>query len=304
MDTCKRLFMSGVWFIGLLGVSIAVSGAFFLRTAFAATPSAQNLSKAEELYQHTDYESSLALLDKKSFEPSVTFLMGRDYFMLGDFKQSSEYLQRATEADPRNAQYMDWLGRAYGRRAETSNVILAPEYASKARQAFERSVELNPKNGDALSDLFDYYLEAPGFLGGGFDKAEQIADQIASIDPPEGFLEKSRLAQQRKEYQRAEEQLRQAVALAPRSIGQLLELAKFLATQGRAHESEAVLQQACHIAPDSPRVWFAQADIYIKQKRNFDEAKNLLQKYMQASLTVDDPPKQEAQHLLKLAGGV
>ncbi len=287
--------MSGVWLAGLLGVAMALSGASL------ATP---NLSRAEELYQHTDYEGSLALLDKKSFEPAATFLMGRDYFMLGDFKKSTEYLQRATEAVPQNAEYVDWLGRALGRRAETSNMILAPAFAAKAREAFERSVQLNPKNSEALSDLFDYYLEAPGFLGGGFDKAAQIANQVASIDPPEGFSEKSRLAQKRKEYPRAEEQLRQAIAVAPRSVGQLIELAKFLANQGRTHESDAVFQQAQRVAPNSPRVWFAQAKIYIKQNRNLDEARNLLEKYVQASLTVDDPPKQEALRLLKQAGGV
>lgn len=295
MDTGKRLFMSGVWLVALLGVSIALSG---------ASPAMSNLSKAEELYQHTDYEGSLSVLDKKSFEPAVLFLIGRDYFMLGDFKKSTEYLQRATEAAPQNAEYMDWLGRAFGRRAETSNMILAPAFAAKAREAFERSVQLNPKNSEALSDLFDYYLEAPGFLGGGFDKAARIADQVALIDPPEGFSEKSRLAQKRKEYPRAEEQLRQAITVAPRSVGQLIELAKFLANQGRTHESDAVFQQAQRVAPNSPRIWFAQAKIYIKQNRNLDEARNLLEKYVQASLTVDDPPRQEALRLLKQAGGV
>lgn len=295
MDTCKRLFMSGVGLVALLGAVMSVS---------AASLATANLPRAEELYQRTDYEGSLARLDKKSLDPVADFLMGRDYYMLADFKKSTEYIERAIQADPQNARYMDWLGRAYGRRAETSNAILAPALASKARHAFERSVQLNPKDTDALGDLFDYYLEAPGFLGGGFDKATQIADQIASIDPYEGFFEKSRLAQQRKEYQRAEEQLRQAVAIAPRTVGRLLELAELLATQGRAHESEAVLQQARRLQPDSPRVWFAQAGLYIQQNRNLDEARNLLQKYMQAPLTVDDPPKQEALHLLKLAGGV
>ncbi len=295
MDTGKRLFMSGAWLVALLGVSMALSG---------ASPATSNLFKAEELYQHTDYEGSLAVLDKKSFEPAVLFLIGRDYFMLGDFKKSTEYLQQATETAPQNAEYMDWLGRAFGRRAETSNMILAPAFAAKAREAFERSVQLNPKNSEALSDLFDYYLEAPGFLGGGFDKAARIADQVALVDPPEGFSEKSRLAQKRKEYPRAEEQLRQAIAVAPRSVGQLIELAKFLANQGRTHESDAVFQQAQRVAPNSPRVWFAQAKIYIKQNRNLDQARNLLEKYVQSSLTVDDPPRQEALRLLKQAGGV
>lgn len=297
MDTYRRLSMRGVWLFALLGVSMGLSAA-------SLSTSSRNLSKAEDLYQHTDYEGSLALLNKKSLDPATAFLMGRNYFMLCDFKKSTEYLQRAAEAAPENAEYADWLGRALGRRAETSNLLLAPGFAAKAREAFERSVQLNPKNSEALSDLFDYYLEAPGFLGGGFDKASRIADQVALVDPPEGFSEKSRLAQKRKEYRRAEEQLRQAIAVAPRSVGQLIELAKFLANQGRTHETDAVLMEAQRMAPDSPRVWFAQAKIYINQNRNLEEARSLLQKYVQAPLTVDDPPKQEALRLLKQAGGV
>jgi len=265
---------------------------------------AQSLTKAEDLYKHTEYLASLELLDKSSSDPATNFLIGRDYFMLSDFKQAADYLQKATDGQPDNAAYIDWLGRAFGKRAETSNPLLAPGFASKARQAFERSVQLNPKDSDALSDLFDYYLEAPGFLGGGHDKAMKIADQISTVDPAEGHYEKAKLAQKRKEYQNAEDQLRQAVAVAPSSVGQLIELAKFLGNQGRMRESEAVFQQAQQVAPESPRIWFARANLYIKQRRNLDEAKNLLQRYMHAPVTVDDPPKEEALRLLKQVGGV
>jgi tetratricopeptide (TPR) repeat protein len=295
MHTYKKLSMARVGTVGVACAAIALCGSPLL---------AADLGKAEELYKHTDFERSLALLDMKSIDPATDFLIGRNYFMLCDFKKATEYLQRATNTEPNNSEYMDWLGRGYGRRAETSNMILAFGFASKARQAFERSVQLNPKNSDALSDLFDYYLEAPGFLGGGFDKASKIADQVAAIDPSESLSERSRLAQKHKEYRRAEDQLRQAVAAAPRSVGQLLELAKFLANQGRTHESDAILQQARSVAPESPRIWFAQANIYIKQNRNLEQARNLLQKYMQAPVTVDDPPKQEALRLLKQVGGV
>ena len=51
-------------------------------------------------------------------------------------------------------------------------------HASKARQYFERAVALDPANEEAMNDLFDYYLQAPGFLGGGFERAEQVAKRI------------------------------------------------------------------------------------------------------------------------------
>jgi tetratricopeptide (TPR) repeat protein len=265
---------------------------------------AQDLTKAEELYQRTNFEASLALLDKHSSNGPATFLMGRDYLMLGDFKKASDYLQKAVTAEPDNSEYVDWLGRAYGRRAETANPLMAPALASKAREAFEKAVALNGSNSDALSDLFDFYLDAPGFLGGGADKAGAVASRMTLVDPSEGYFEEAKLAQKHQQYQRAEQRLRQAVAMAPHELGHLIALAKFLSSQGRTGESDAVFQQAEKINPNAPKLWYARADVLIKQKRNLDEAKLLLQKYVNAPITVNDPPRDKAVRLLKEVGGV
>ncbi len=269
----------------------------------AAFAPAQDLRKAEELYNRTSYEVSLAMLDKNSQNAATNFLLGRNYFMTGEFKKASDYLEKATGVNPARSEYMDWLGRAYGKRAETSNPIMAPSYAAKARRAFEKSVELDPQNRDALDDLFDYYLEAPGFLGGGFDKAAVVAEKLSAIDPGEAYYDQFKLDQKRKEFGNAEQHLRQAVASAPHSVGHLLALAKFLATQGRLTESDALFAKARQVAPNNPTVWFAQADALVKQRRNLEEAKALLTKYVHAPITADDPPREEAQRLLKQAGG-
>lgn len=263
----------------------------------------QDMAKAENLYKHTEYQASLDVLDKHSVDAPSNFLAARDYYMLGDFKKSVDYLQKATQAQPNNSEYWDWLGRAYGRRAETSNPLAAPGYATKARIAFEKSVALDATNRDALSDLFDYYLEAPGFLGGGYDKATTVVDKTARIDASEAYFQQAKLAQKKKEYESAEIHFRKAVESGPREIGHLLSLARFLATQGRVRESDAVFLQAQQTAPNEPTVWFARADVLIKGNRNLDEARNLLEKYVNAPVTVDDPPKTEALRLLKQVGG-
>jgi cytochrome c-type biogenesis protein CcmH/NrfG len=278
--------------------------AIFLALAFGSyLPAAQDLAKAEELYNRTDYERSLSLLDKHSNDPAINFLIGRNQFMTGNFKAASDAFEKAIQASPSNSEYFDWLGRAYGRRAETSNPVMAPAWASRARRAFEKSVQLDPKNKDALADLFDYYLEAPGFLGGGYDKAFSVAEKVSAIDPGEAYYDRFKLDQKRKEFGSAEQHLRQAVAAAPHSVGHIIALAKYLANQGRISESDALFANAQQVAPDNPRVWFAQADVLVKQKRNLNEARALLTKYVNAPITADDPPRQEALQLLKQVGG-
>jgi tetratricopeptide (TPR) repeat protein len=260
--------------------------------------------KAEDLYRRTEYRQSLALLSEGSGNAAVNNLIGRNYFMMGDFKKAIDYFQRAAGAEPGNSEYALWLGRAWGRRAETSNPLTAPGYASKARQWMEKAVELNDKNSEALSDLFDYYLEAPGFLGGGYDKAEVIARKIVDVDPAEGYFARARLAEKRRENGTAEVQLRHAVEIAPKQVGRVLDLAKFLANEGKQQESDALFAKAETMAPETPKVWYARADALIKQKRNLDEARRLLQRYLQSSsITPDDPSKNDAQRLLKQAAG-
>lgn len=268
----------------------------------ASNPVGPHLNEAESRYQRTDYEGSLGLLRDQSDGAGTNFLKARDYYMLADYRKAIDSLQKAIATQPENAEYMDWLGKIYGKRAEVSNPLLAPGLAVKARQCFERSVELDPRNSEALEDLFDYYVEAPGFLGGGYDKASDIASKIAAVDPSEGHFVRAKLAQKRKEFAEAESHFRRAVEADPHAIGHRIALARFLANQGRIRESDEVFGAAQKEQPQAARLWFARADILIRQNRDLGEAKALLQRYMQASLTVDDPPKKQALELLKQAG--
>lgn len=263
-----------------------------------------HLNEAEGRYQRTDYAGSLSLLNQQTDDAGANFLIARDYYMLADYRKATDYLQKAVSEAPGNGEYMDWLGKTYGKRAETSNPLLAPALAVKARESFEHSVQLDPRNSEALEDLFDYYLNAPGFLGGGSDKAEATAAKIAAVDPSEGHFVRAKLAQKRKEYSDAELHLRQAIAVDPKAVGHQIALARFLAQQGRTGESDAILLAAQREQPNSPRLWFARADILIAQNRDLPQAISLLERYLQTSLTVDDPPREEAVKLLKQAGGV
>lgn len=271
-------------------------------TAGLLAAGSPDLERARNLYNLTAFDQSLRVLEAISVKDAAVYeLMGRDFYMQGDYKRSAEAMEKALAAEPSVAGHALWLGRAYGRRAETASLFTAPGYASKARQCFERAAELDPRNLEALADLFDYYLEAPGFLGGGMEKAQRTAVQIAQISPAEGYLAKAKLAEKRNEYSTAETHLRHAVEAAPQRIGKLIELARFLVKQGRAQEADQSLSLAEKIEPGSPRLMLAKADLYIKTGRK-REAREILQRYLSAQLTPEDPPRSEARRLLRQAG--
>ncbi len=258
-------------------------------------------SEALRLYHETKYEEAIKILQSQKDTESIQ-LLGQSWFMLGEFKKASEAFEKANAAQPADSDIEMWLGRAYGRRAETANPLFAPKLAVKARQHFERAVDLDPRNVIAMNDLFEYYFSAPGFLGGGKDKAAALSLRIAQLDKAEGHYTTARLAEDRKEFNTAEQQLRRAVEEAPSQVGRILDLAKFLAKQGRSTESEAEFQRAEKIAPNSPKICYTGVPIYFKLKKKLPEARTSLKKYLEASLTPHDPSRQEAEKLIRSAG--
>ena len=280
----------------------------FLWIVFAglalAEASSTELERARTLYERTEYKAVLDLLNPVPGKNAETYaLLGQARLMNGEHKRAAEMFEKAVALEPGNSRYMHWLGRAYGLQAESANVFSAPGLAVKARQAFERSVALDPSNKEALNDLFEFYMDAPGLLGGGLNRAEQLIPQIARTDEAEGHFAKAQLADKRKDFNSAEQQLRRAMELAPRQVGRVLDLAKFLSRHGRFSESDQVFAQALKLAPNSPQVMYDRAAMLIQQKRNLDEAGALLERYLKSPLTPDNVPREKAIELLKLAKG-
>jgi tetratricopeptide (TPR) repeat protein len=261
-------------------------------------------SRALSLYQKTDYSAAITVLNQSPPDAKNLRLLGQCYFMLGDFKKSTEALERSAVLDPDDSMIQTWLGRAWGRRAETSFAVNAIGYATKTRQSFEKALQMDPGNTEALGDLFDFYMDAPGIIGGGLDKAAGLLPQFSKYDPVGGYLAQARIDERKKQFGRAEAGFRRALQAEPRKVGLIIDLAQFLARQGRYDESEEVFRQAVNVAPDAPRILFARASSYIGAKRNLDQARDLLKKYIAANnLTPEDPARWEAANLLKKAEG-
>jgi Flp pilus assembly protein TadD len=275
-----------------------------LLLSLTASASQDLLDRAKELYQRTDYQASLQLLSTDPAPNAATHcLIGKNHFMQGEWKQAMDSFEQAVELAPTDAEYALWLGRAYGRRAETSNWMIAGFLAAKTRQYLEKAVALSPHYNEALNDLFAYYLEAPGFLGGGTDKAEAIAQRIAERSPAEYHFAEAQLAEKRKDYPAAEQHLHQAIEQAPREVGRVIDLATYLARRGRLEDSDRIFEQAEKLAPGDRRIAFARAKTDIEHKRNLEEARRLLKRYLESTIIPDDPPKQSAEKLLQQAQG-
>ena len=274
--------------------------ALALSLAAGARGGSMDLQQAEEHYRRTDYGAALRiLLPYSPKNASVYALIGKTYFMDGQYRESTAYFEKAIAEDSSNSGYYDWLGRAYGRRAEEAVFVAAIPFASKTRESFERAVALDSRNLEALGDLFEYYLQAPGIVGGGVDKAQNIAVRIGQVSEIESHYVRARLAEKRKDHAAAEQEYRKAMDLAPADAGRIVDLARFLCNQGKYVECDALFVRAEQAQPDSSKVLYARAAAYVHSGRNLPEARRLLQRYLELPHTPDDPSRSEVSRLLK-----
>jgi hypothetical protein len=101
-------------------------------------------------------------------------LLCRVYYQEERWDDAIHECETAVRLMPTDSGYHLWLGRAYGEKADSIHSIKAYGLAKKVRDEFERAVQLDGENVDALSDLGDFYTAAPGIVGGGKKKAQGV----------------------------------------------------------------------------------------------------------------------------------
>lgn len=259
-----------------------------------------DVASARARYERTDYAGALKLLTGAPASAETLLLTGQCHYHLRDYRKAIDALERAEKAAPRDAAVLHWLGRAWGRRAESANPFQAPGFAVRAHKAFEQAVALDPAREEAVSDLIEYYLEAPGFLGGGVDKALALADkELKTRNLAQFHYVLAQISRKRKQDDAAERELRRAAELDPSSAGRLADLALFIARRGRLSEAERLLATAARLEPKAPGWRFTLAQMYVEANVKFSEARRLLEEYLKLPLTPDDPPRVEAEALLR-----
>lgn len=247
--------------------------------------------------------AALALLLAGAAEdPEQLFQAGQQAYAAEDYEKAMSLFEKAIAVQPRTARYHNWYGKACGRRAERVVFFRAMGLAKKVAASFEKAVELEPGNADALNDLLEFYLAAPSVVGGGSDKAPPLAARLAKISAAEGHRAQALILAKKKDYAGAESEYRRALELEPDKVGRLLDLAAFLAERGRHPEADALFDRAARLAPGAPEYLFTRGKQLALARRNPQQARELLEQYLKSARKPDDPPVSEVQNLLKKLG--
>ena len=228
-------------------------------------------------------------------------LLCRAYFSLDEWDKGVSECEKAVSLAPNNGQFHLWLGRAYGEKAARSSFLAAASLARKVRSEFETAVHLSPKNVDAHSDLAEFYLEAPGIVGGGRDKAEQQANTLATLDPGAAHWVKARIAEKRGDYATADREYHETITASHGSASAWLNLGIFYKHRGQLDQMQEALQHVRSAPLDRPDALVDAADVLIQTQRNLPEAAQLLRSYLNSSSKVEQAPAFKVYYLLGMA---
>jgi tetratricopeptide (TPR) repeat protein len=260
-----------------------------------------NLDEGTGLYRKGEFKKSVEVLEKlASSSPAETdakLWLGKAYLKTRDWDKAVREMEKVVELQPSNARYHLWLGRACGAKASHIFKPLALGWAKRVVKEFETARRLAPKDLDIRFDLLEFYMEAPGALGGGKEKAEAEAKEIAKLNPSKGYTARAIIFQKNKNWEQAKKEFTQATVEYPVSDS-FKDLAGFLFERKDYKGALESAQKALELKSNSKGAQLLAAASRIKLKSDLDYALRILQALAEGPLDDNDPVFEEVHYWL------
>jgi cytochrome c-type biogenesis protein CcmH/NrfG len=193
--------------------------ALALCLAAASTTAFANAADIEALLKARDpgaLSRAQAFVEANEANARAWVLLARAQLQKGEAEEAVESAEQAVELAPNDAQAQFWLGNSLGMRIGQVNMLRKMAMAPDLRDAFEAAVRLDGNLLDARSALIQFYLQAPGAMGGGVEKAQAQQAEIAKRNPARGHLAQATIERaHNKDNAAAMRAIDAAVAAAP-----------------------------------------------------------------------------------------
>ena len=255
---------------------------------------------ARELLDSGRADDALRLLNGPSGERSAESnnYLCRVYYALEDWDNAVRYCERAVKGEPRNAIFQLWMGRSYGQKANVSNPVWAFPLARKTVAAFALAHRLDRTNMEIARDLAEFYTAAPAIVGGGNDKALNLATEIASEHPSDAAWMRGMAAASAGHHDEAEREFTDAIRLDHDSATTCLDLAHYLRDRKSWDRFQQTVERAMQSPGIQPEDRYNAAEMLLRTNRNLDGAARLMRAYIHGEHTEEQAPVFRAHYLL------
>ncbi|GGA56944.1 hypothetical protein GCM10011507_05340 [Edaphobacter acidisoli] len=257
--------------------------------AFAAGDTAQ----ANLLLQQGKVDQASTLLHQAISEQpgdaGAHALLCRVYYAQDMADSAVSECEKAANNAPNDSDTQMWLGRAYGLKASHANPVVAFSYARKVASSFQRAIQIDPDNVHAMNDLGEYYVDAPGIVGGGIDKAQNLASQMRTRFPAQSHRLLALIAEKKGDLTTAESEFK-AAADAAKTPEAYVDLGHFYQRHHEPDKAVAPLQAAIDADRHRDAALVDAASILTAAHRSPDLAESVLREYLASSAKSDAAP--------------
>jgi tetratricopeptide (TPR) repeat protein len=241
----------------------------------------------EALYDAGSYSAAAQALqtavDRSPNDASLYHWLGRCYFEIRDFDRSIANWERAVALNSARSEYHDWLGRAYGRKAEQdahTKMASALSLARRTHHEFEVAVQLDSRNIDAQRDLISFMASAPSNLGGGEERALSQIDALSAVDAVEGMLARADLYAERKKFEQAGDEYQKVLKSVPDRIDAYFEVADYYRDRSDAEHMDQAVESALKVAPSDRRLNYYRGVALVLANKDSETSERDLRTYI------------------------
>lgn len=270
--------------------------------AFAAPNVKQdgNLDEARRAFEGSEYSRAIQMLqeaaDKQPKNGDIQLLLTKSYLELQEHEAAIHSAERAVALNPESSVYHEWLGRAYGEKADHAGWFSAISLAKKTRKEFQTAVELDNRNFSARQALIEFDCSAPGMVGGGEEKAQPHIKQLMDLDAAEGHYAAGNCRRQKKDFAVADEEFTKALENRPRSGELIYDIGDYAVKREQAQLLLVVAEAGERAVPNDPRGEFYRAVSFVLEKERPEEAEKLLREYAKRAPKRSGFPSPAAAH--------
>jgi hypothetical protein len=199
-------------------------------------------------------------------DPLANFLLSQIRNAFGDHESPLPLAEKAVALDGAVAKYHRQVAEVLGVMAQHAGVWQQLMLARRFHKEIDIALMVDSRDIQALRDLMEFYLLAPGIAGGDDHKAASTADRIGAIDPVEGYLAQARLAEFHKQPDKREEFLKKAANSQPPRYQPQVELAQFYLSRDHfnATAAEQHARAAQMLDPGRVPAYAALAEAYVE----------------------------------------
>ena len=238
------------------------------------------LEAAQQAFERSEYPKAVQLLQilaaKNPNNAEAQLLLARSYYELEQRDAAVNSAEKAVALDPENSLYHEWLGRAYGEKADHASMFSAMSLARKARKEFEKAVELDEKNFSAIQELIEFDCAAPGIVGGGEDKAKTEIAKLTQMDAAEGHYAAGNCRRQKKDFDAADAEFTKALQSNPKSVDVIYDIGDYAVKRAQPERLLEVAAAGERVNPQDPRAKYYRAVGLTLKKEKPEESERRL----------------------------